>query len=372
MSVSSSELGHVRYFQHDFRRHDRGLVRIRPVHRNRRARRQNSDVQVKSTRLLGFGGTIQGSGGITLGNRQLPFIDRGHHLYRRHDQPRRLLVNLVSIRPRCDCGIQHPEHHVRRGLCFCGFNSNIRTLQGIAGSTFQIDGTLTLTDASTAFDGAIVNLHNNSSNLTLTAGHQTLDGINTYTGNTTVNGGTLTVNGSIASSFDGHGLCRRHARRQRHRRQHHRSTAARCRRAIRIGIADGAGQPRPSRRHRPTWCEVSPANADRANVVGRRDAGRRDGQRTSYATGSYVAQQYTILNAAGGVGGTFSGLVNTNLPSTLQRRLSYDRQHTSISISTLNLRPRRRRPQRQSGNGRQCVHRFLQQPPAAFRSCSAR
>ena len=37
--------------------------------------------------------------------------------------------------------------------------------------------------------------------LTLTAGHQTLNGTSTYTGNTTVNGGTLTVNGSIASSF---------------------------------------------------------------------------------------------------------------------------------------------------------------------------
>ena len=60
--------------------------------------------------------------------------------------------------------------------------------------------TLTLTDASTTFSGAI----DGSGGLTLTAGTETLTGDNLYTGATTINGGTLKLSGagSIAGSSD--------------------------------------------------------------------------------------------------------------------------------------------------------------------------
>ena len=60
--------------------------------------------------------------------------------------------------------------------------------------------TLTLSDASTTFSGAI----DGSGGLTLTAGTETLTGTNLYTGVTTINGGTLklSVAGSIAGSSD--------------------------------------------------------------------------------------------------------------------------------------------------------------------------
>ena len=43
-----------------------------------------------------------------------------------------------------------------------------------------------------------------------------------------------------------------------------------------------------------------------------------------FAAGSYLPKQYTILTAAGGLGGTtFAGLTNTNLPAGFTENLSY-------------------------------------------------
>ena len=53
-----------------------------------------------------------------------------------------------------------------------------------------------------------------------------------------------------------------------------------------------------------------------------------------FAAGTYVAKQYTILTAAGGVSGTFGSVVNTNLPSGFQTSLSYD-----ANDAFLNLQP---------------------------------
>ena len=54
-----------------------------------------------------------------------------------------------------------------------------------------------------------------------------------------------------------------------------------------------------------------------------------------FAAGTYVAKQYTILNATGGLGGTHSdSLVNTNLPSGFRSRLSYDANNAFLNCST--------------------------------------
>ena len=71
----------------------------------------------------------------------------------------------------------------------------VTSLSG-SGSVLLGGQTLTLTNASGAFSGAI----SGTGGLTLLSGTQTLSGINTYTGPTAIKGGTLTVNGSITSS----------------------------------------------------------------------------------------------------------------------------------------------------------------------------
>jgi len=51
----------------------------------------------------------------------------------------------------------------------------------------------------------------------------------------------------------------------------------------------------------------------------------------SFAAGSYVSKQYTILQA-GAVSGTFGTLVDTNLPSNFHATLSYDATHAYLNL----------------------------------------
>ncbi|MET3303149.1 autotransporter family protein [Bradyrhizobium diazoefficiens] len=78
--------------------------------------------------------------------------------------------------------------------------------------------------------------------------------------------------------------------------------------------------------------EVSPANADRVNVTGTATLG---GATVSavFAAGSYVAKQYTIVNAGGGLTGTFGALVDTNLPATFHTSLSYDANNAYLDLA---------------------------------------
>jgi hypothetical protein len=83
--------------------------------------------------------------------------------------------------------------------------------------------------------------------------------------------------------------------------------------------------------------EVSPANADRTNVTGLATLGGAT-VNALFAAGTYVAKQYTILNATGGVSGTFGTLVNTNLPANFTPSLSYDAKDVFLNL-TLNFVP---------------------------------
>ena len=59
----------------------------------------------------------------------------------------------------------------------------------------------------------------------------------------------------------------------------------------------------------------------------------------SFAPAAYVAKQYTILNATGGVdGSTFGSLVNTNLPASFTSSLSYDANNAYLNLA-LNFVP---------------------------------
>ena len=76
--------------------------------------------------------------------------------------------------------------------------ATITTLLGVVGSDVVLGAqTLTLSNASGTFNGVVSGA---GGGLTLTAGTETLTGINTYTGATTINGGALTLTGSITSN----------------------------------------------------------------------------------------------------------------------------------------------------------------------------
>ncbi|QPF95259.1 autotransporter domain-containing protein [Bradyrhizobium commune] len=80
--------------------------------------------------------------------------------------------------------------------------------------------------------------------------------------------------------------------------------------------------------------QVSPSSADRTNVSGSATLGGATVQAV-FAPGSYVARQYTILNASAGVSGTFGALVNAALPLNFSSSLSYDANNVYLNL-TLN------------------------------------
>ena len=157
-------------------------------------------------------------------------------------------------------------------------------------------------------------------------GNLTLSGVNTYTGTTSVNGGKLTVNGSIVSSAvhgqfrryaqrqrlggQCHRQCRRHPRRQRHRRQH--DDQRRRAGARQFGRpAHGAGQPRVhggghlhgrniARRCRPHQCDRD------------RDARRRHRQRDLRGPGPTSPSNTPSSMPPAASAAPFEPLVNTN------------------------------------------------------------
>lgn len=170
------------------------------------------------------------------------------------------------------------------------------------------------------------------------AGAQTLSGTNTYTGATTVSGGTLAVNGSIATSSGvtvGSG-----------------------------GFLGGIGTVAPvtvqsggtlapgnsigtitvngslSFAAGSTYAvEVSPAGADRTNVAAVGGAGTASltgaTVAATYAAGGYISKRYTILNAAGGLGGTtFAGLTGT-APAGTSHALAYDGNNAYLDLTLL-------------------------------------
>jgi autotransporter-associated beta strand protein len=166
-------------------------------------------------------------------------------------------------------------------------------------------------------------------------GSLTLSGVNTYTGATNVNAGTLSVNGSIASSslttvnaggtLGGNGI---------------------------VGnttINGGALAPGNSigtltvqgnlvfTAAASYMVEVSPANADRTNVTGTATLGGAT-VKASFAPGTYVSKQYTIINAAGGVSGAFNAFTTTDLPANFKSNLSYDSNNAYLNLA-LNFIP---------------------------------
>jgi uncharacterized protein with beta-barrel porin domain len=84
--------------------------------------------------------------------------------------------------------------------------------------------------------------------------------------------------------------------------------------------------------------EVSPTNADRVNVTGTATLSGAT-VNASFAAGSLVAKQYTIVNAGGGISGTFGSGVNSNLPSGFKPSLSYDGNNAYLDLALVFVAP---------------------------------
>jgi uncharacterized protein with beta-barrel porin domain len=76
--------------------------------------------------------------------------------------------------------------------------------------------------------------------------------------------------------------------------------------------------------------QVNPATSSFTHVSGAATLGGATVKAT-YANGSYVARQYTILTA-GSVSGTFGSLVDTNLPTNFHTAMSYDATHAYLNL----------------------------------------
>jgi len=157
---------------------------------------------------------------------------------------------------------------------------------------------------------------------------------NTYTGATTVNNGLLQVNGSIAASSltsvnSGGTLF---------------GTGTVGNTQINSGgkLIAGAGTPGSSLAISGSLAfqsgaiyvtALNPSTASSVNITGTANLGGATVNAT-FAPGSYVSKQYTILTANGGVSGAFASTVaNTNLPAGFHDTLSYDANHVYLDLA---------------------------------------
>lgn len=194
-------------------------------------------------------------------------------------------------------------------LTWTGTVSNAGIFNNSAGAT--VSGLLTSS-------GKTNNAGTLSGGLVKTAG--VTDNTGSIVGTTTVSGGTLTGNGSLANLSVGSGGT----------------------------FAPGSGAPGSSATVNGSLAlasgaiylvQINPSTSSFADVKGTATLGGAT-VKAAYASGSYVAKQYTILTAAS-VSGTFGATVNTNLPSGFKTSLSYA---PAMPISIWRCCSSRRRP----------------------------
>jgi autotransporter-associated beta strand protein len=203
--------------------------------------------------------------------------------------------------------------------------TSIKSLAG-TGSVALGSNNLTLTNANDTFSGVI----GGSGGLNLNGGTQTLSGVNTYTGPTSVNAGLLLITGALSAASSvtiGSG-----------------GTLGGTGTVGNTSIAGGTFQPGSGTagtlmtvngtlgfKAASTYAvNVNPTTASFANVSGTATLGGAT-VNAIFANGSYIAKQYTILNA-GSINGTFGTLTNSNRPANFHDTLSYDATHAYLDL----------------------------------------
>ncbi|MDU6372858.1 MAG: autotransporter domain-containing protein [Bradyrhizobium sp.] len=159
-----------------------------------------------------------------------------------------------------------------------------------------------------------------------------LTGTTTYTGAVNVDGGTLRVDGNLASAgsttVNAGGTLS--------------GTGTLGRTSVANGgiLAPGSGAAGTSLSISGNLAfqsgaiylvQVSPTNASTTNVSGIATLGGAT-VNVAFAPGSYIAKSYTILSATGGISGTFAPTVSAN-STTLTRSLSYDANNVYLTVA---------------------------------------
>ena len=225
-----------------------------------------------------------------------------------------------------------------------GNNVSIGSLSDVsgAGGTVtngdSVGATLTVgsDNTSTTFSGVIEDGTHTTALTKTGTGTLTLAGANTYTGITTIGGGTLEVSGSIAPSslttvnsgvLSGTGTVGNTVVASGGTFQPGSATPGSSMTVTgTLGFASGSFY----------TVNLNSTTSSLANVSGAATLGGATVNAT-YAAGTYVAKQYTILNA-GSVSGTFGSIVNTNLPADFTASLGYDATRAYLTLS-LNFTP---------------------------------
>jgi uncharacterized protein with beta-barrel porin domain len=78
--------------------------------------------------------------------------------------------------------------------------------------------------------------------------------------------------------------------------------------------------------------QLNPATATFASVSGTATLGGAT-VNANFAAGSYINKRYTIVNAAGGIAGTFGSVVNSNVPANFTSSLSYDANNAYLNLA---------------------------------------
>lgn len=206
--------------------------------------------------------------------------------------------------------------------------TSIKSLAG-SGNVNLGANTLTITNGNGTFAG-VIDDGAAGGGLTLTGGTQTLTGNNTYSGLTTVNGGTLVVDGSILSATTVNAG----------------GTLAGSGTVAGVAVAGGTLAPGstaspfgPLTINGPLsftaastyLVQVSSTNASLANVTGAATLG--NATVSAIFTSGTLKKQYTILTAAGGLGGSaFNSAVVSNMP-TINATLSYDPNNVFLNVA---------------------------------------
>ena len=199
-------------------------------------------------------------------------------------------------------------------------NSNTTQLQVTAGTATQT--------------GVISELNGPRPLEKIGAGALVLSAVNTYTGPTTISAGTLVVDGSIANSAVTIG------------------SGATLAGTGTVGattiLSGGMFSPGPVgtpgsmtvagnlafQSGALYLVQVDPSAASSANVVAGGSAALAGTVNAAFAAGSYVTRTYTILSAAGGLGGTtFNTLTTTNLPAGFTADLSYTNTDVILNLT---------------------------------------